>query len=68
MVGIRKLRANLSMELKEMPFKITRNGKVVAVVGDTINKIVEEKSQKKKVDNDICEHGQMRGVCKFGCK
>ena len=31
-VNIRKLRANLARELKNLPFKITRLGKVIAVV------------------------------------
>lgn len=69
-VGIRKLRNNLSREMKDLPFTVTSRGEEVAVVSvvvegshANIEAVVVEKEEK-----DLCKHNFPLGLCKKGCK
>lgn len=37
-INIKKLRANLSKELNNLPFAITRNGKIIGYVQESVHK------------------------------
>lgn len=65
--SIKEVQAKLSSLLEELPFQITKHGKVIAVVnGYTAGEKVYNRSSTKPT-NGLCEHGSMKGLCKFGC-
>ena len=58
--------------LKELPLEITRNNIVIAYVVDkpvVVNNEKDSKPSKASVyKTELCKHGFMLGLCKFGCK
>ena len=59
------LQRNIGKQLEELPFQITRYGKVIAVVNKynvTLN------YSRTKPLTDYCKHEALKGLCKYGCK
>lgn len=48
-----------------MPFVITKNGIPFARVEPFSSTTVKEGEKK---ESEICKHGMVTGVCRFGCK
>jgi hypothetical protein len=74
--SIEYTRSHLKELLSNLPFEITRYGSVIAkVVGKSSTNVVQDTSGVKTIKNieklhitNLCEHGYMFGLCKFGCK
>lgn len=60
--------------LEELPFQITRYGKIIAVVngpsaGNVTVKQIETKTPLVNLKGQtLCPHGALFGLCKKGCK
>ena len=83
-VTVRQLQVNLTTLLRDLPFKITRYGRVIAVVSaegpqpkvKKVKEEIEEIKEKPKAtlfdspfkDAKLCKHGAAVGLCKHGCK
>lgn len=79
-LSIFQLQRNIGKELEELPFQITKHGKVKAVVNrynaddSTLNTsatkplMIEQTYQTMIKNPGYCEHGFPRGLCKKGCK
>lgn len=77
-VTVRELQINPSDEFDNLPFEVTRYGRVVAVVslpGEKINtqkavaKMVEKARKISGVHSWVCSHGFLGRLCKHeGCR
>jgi len=91
-ITVFELQRNIGKQLEELPFQITKYGKVIAVVNKynvtlnddnvTLNtsatklneaKIIKEVKDVSKMISagkkvNLCQHGSMVGLCRFGCK
>jgi hypothetical protein len=71
--SIEYTRSHLKGLMSELPYKVTRYGKVLSLmVGYTAN-VVQDTSVTKLPSNNnkrppTCPHGSMWGNCKKGCK
>lgn len=64
-IGIRELRVNITSELDDLPFQITKNNKPIAVVMDIIktNKQAKTAVTPTSIPNNFCKHGRPAHLC-----
>lgn len=62
-IGIRQLRNNLSEELEDLPFVVTKHGKIIAEVSKSGRK--EIKKEKTVPEIKLCKHGSLPSLCRF---
>lgn len=66
-----ELQRNIGKQLEELPFQITRYGKVIATVNKynvTLNTSATKLIEKLPNKPELCEHGFAFGLCKYNCK
>lgn len=79
-ISIRQFQQHFHKELASLPFQVTKHGKpyfnVTTINGVTTSvepnvttkEEVVERIQKQQPTLQLCEHGSMKDLCKFGYK